>query len=297
MEKIKIIANPSSGREGAIEIIKKLIAPFASKGTSVLLNFTQKAGDARAFAATDDGEDCIISVGGDGTVNEVVSGMYEAKRTTPLAIYPAGTVNDFAESMGMPKDPYDFFSMIVNGKKRAVDIGLCGDSAFINVCAVGVFSEIGYKVPDEAKSAVGRLAYYAEGFRMFREKDFLKSGFDVHIDCDGEVIDTKAMMVMVSNSNSVGGFSKISPEADVTDGILELAVIEEMTISKLLELFRTIGLGKHIDHDHFIYRHGKKITVEADKSMHVDIDGEKGPRLPQTIEVVPGAIQLITNRR
>ena len=60
MEKIKIIANPSSGREGAIEIIKKLIAPFASKGTSVLLNFTQKAGDARAFAATDDGEDCII---------------------------------------------------------------------------------------------------------------------------------------------------------------------------------------------------------------------------------------------
>ena len=297
MKKIKIIANPSSGREGAVEIINKLLVPFASKGTSILLNFTQEAGDARKFAATDDGEDCIISMGGDGTVNEVVSGLYDAKRDTPLAIYPAGTVNDFAESMGIPKDPYDFYTMVVYGKKSAVDIGLCGDSAFINVCAVGAFSEIGYSVPEEAKSAVGRLAYYAEGFRMFREKDFLKSGFDVHIDCDGESIDTKAMMVMVSNSNSVGGFSKISPEADVTDGLLELAVIEEMTISKLLELFRTIGLGKHIDHDHFIYRHGKKITVEADKSMHVDIDGEKGPRLPQTIEVVPGAIQLITNRR
>lgn len=297
MKKVKIIANPSSGREGAIEIIKKLIAPFASRGTAVLLNFTQKGGDARAFAATDDGEDCIISIGGDGTVNEVVSGMYEARRRTPLAIYPAGTVNDFAESMGIPKDPYDFYIMVTEGKPIAVDIGLCGDSAFINVCAVGVFSEIGYKVPDEAKSAVGRLAYYAEGFRMFREKDFLKSGFDVKIDCDGESIETKAMMVMVSNSNSVGGFSKISPEADVTDGLLELAVIEEMTMSKLLDLFRTIGLGKHIDHDHFIYRHGKKITIRADKSMHVDIDGEKGPRLPQTIEVVPGGIQLITNRR
>ena len=105
MKKIKIIANPSSGREGAVEIIKKLIVPFASKGTSVLLNFTQKAGDARAFAATDDGEDCIISMGGDGTLNEVVSGLYDAKRDTPLAIYPAGTVNDFAESMGIPKDP------------------------------------------------------------------------------------------------------------------------------------------------------------------------------------------------
>ena len=294
MKKIKIIANPSSGREGAVEIIKKLIVPFASKGTSVLLNFTQKAGDARAFAATDDGEDCIISMGGDGTLNEVVSGLYDAKRDTPLAIYPAGTVNDFAESMGIPKDPYDFYTMVVYGKKSAVDIGLCGDSAFINVCAVGAFSEIGYSVPDEAKSAVGRLAYYAEGFRMFREKDFLKNGFDVHIDCDGEHIDTKALMVMVSNSNSVGGFSKISPEADVKDGLLELAVIEEMSMAKVFELFSTIGVGKHLDHDHFIYRHGKKITLRADKPMHVDIDGEKGPCLPQTIEVVPGAVQLIT---
>lgn len=294
MKKIKIIANPSSGREGAVEIINKLLVPFASKGTSILLNFTQEAGDARKFAATDDGEDCIISMGGDGTVNEVVSGLYDAKRDTPLAIYPAGTVNDFAESMGIPKDPYDFYTMVVYGKKSAVDIGLCGDSAFINVCAVGAFSEIGYSVPDEAKSAVGRLAYYAEGFRMFREKDFLKSGFDVHIDCDGEIIDTKAMIVMVSNSNSVGGFSKISPEADVKDGLLELAVIEEMSMAKLFELFRTVSLGKHIDHDHFIYRHGKKIELRADKPMHVDIDGEKGPCLPQTIQVVPGAVQLIT---
>lgn len=294
MKKIKIIANPSSGREGAVEIINKLLVPFASKGTSILLNFTQEAGDARKFAATDDGEDCIISMGGDGTVNEVVSGLYDAKRDTPLAIYPAGTVNDFAESMGIPKDPYDFYTMVVYGKKSAVDIGLCGDSAFINVCAVGAFSEIGYSVPEEAKSAVGRLAYYAEGFRMFRERDFLKSGFDVHIDCDGEIIDTKAMIVMVSNSNSVGGFSKISPEADVKDGLLELAVIEEMSMTKVFELFRTVGLGKHIDHDHFIYRHGKKITLRADKPMHVDIDGEKGPCLPQTIQVVPGAVQLIT---
>lgn len=294
MKKIKIIANPSSGREGAVEIINKLLVPFASKGTSILLNFTQEAGDARKFAATDDGEDCIISMGGDGTVNEVVSGLYDAKRDTPLAIYPAGTVNDFAESMGIPKDPYDFYTMVVYGKKSAVDIGLCGDSAFINVCAVGAFSEIGYSVPEEAKSAVGRLAYYAEGFRMFRERDFLKSGFDVHIDCDGEIIDTKAMIVMVSNSNSVGGFSKISPKADVKDGLLELAVIEEMSMTKVFELFRTIGLGKHIDHDHFIYRHGKKITLRADKPMHVDIDGEKGPCLPQTIQVVPGAVQLIT---
>lgn len=294
MKKIKIIANPSSGREGAVEIINKLLVPFASKGTSILLNFTQEAGDARKFAATDDGEDCIISMGGDGTVNEVVSGLYDAKRDTPLAIYPAGTVNDFAESMGIPKDPYDFYTMVLYGKKSAVDIGLCGDSAFINVCAVGAFSEIGYSVPEEAKSAVGRLAYYAEGFRMFRERDFLKSGFDVHIDCDGEIIDTKAMIVMVSNSNSVGGFSKISPKADVKDGLLELAVIEEMSMTKVFELFRTIGLGKHIDHDHFIYRHGKKITLRADKPMHVDIDGEKGPCLPQTIQVVPGAVQLIT---
>ena len=294
MKKIKIIANPSSGREGAVEIINKLLVPFASKGTSILLNFTQEAGDARKFAATDDGEDCIISMGGDGTVNEVVSGLYDAKRDTPLAIYPAGTVNDFAESLGIPKDPYDFYTMVVYGKESAVDIGLCGDSAFINVCAVGAFSEIGYSVPEEAKSAVGRLAYYAEGFRMFRERDFLKSGFDVHIDCDGEIIDTKAMIVMVSNSNSVGGFSKISPKADVKDGLLELAVIEEMSMTKVFELFRTIGLGKHIDHDHFIYRHGKKITLRADKPMHVDIDGEKGPCLPQTIQVVPGAVQLIT---
>lgn len=75
MKRIKIIANPSSGREEAMEVIKKLIVPFAAKGVAVILEFTQKAGDAKRFAMEDDGEDCVISMGGDGTVNEVVSGL------------------------------------------------------------------------------------------------------------------------------------------------------------------------------------------------------------------------------
>ena len=78
------------------------------------------------------------------------------------------------------------------------------------------------------------------------------------------------------------------------DGELELIVIEKMSLSKLLELFTSIGLGKHIDHDHFIYRKVKRVSLKADKEMHIDIDGEKGPLLPKTIQVVPGAIQIIT---
>lgn len=294
MKRIKIIANPSSGREEAMEVIKKLIVPFAAKGATVILEFTQKSGDAKRFAMEDDGEDCIISMGGDGTVNEVVSGLYAAKRNVPLAIYPAGTVNDFAESLGIPKDPYDFYAMVFYGKRRNVDIGLCGDRAFVNVCAAGLFTEIGYNVAGEAKSTMGRLAYYAEGLRAFRVTDLSKDSFKLTVETDEETFETQALIAMVSNSSSVGGFSKISPTADVEDGELELIVIEKMSLSKLLELFTSIGLGKHIDHDHFIYRKVKRVSLNADKEMHIDIDGEKGPLLPKTIQVVPGAIQIIT---
>ncbi|MDD7363272.1 MAG: diacylglycerol kinase family lipid kinase [Peptoniphilus sp.] len=294
MKRVKIIANPSSGREEALSVIEQLVEPFASKGTTVILQFTQKAGDAARFAMEDDGEECIISIGGDGTVNEIVNGMYAAERKVPLAVYPAGTVNDFAESMGIPKDPYEFYAMVCYGRRRTIDIGVCGDGAFINVCAIGLFTEIGYSVNAEAKSSIGRLAYYAEGFRAFRGTDLSKQSFKLHVETDDEEFETDALIAMVVNSKSVGGFSKISPEADVEDGKLELIVIERMSISKVLELFTSIGLGKHVDHDHFIYRKVRSVTLRADKPMRVDIDGEKGPFLPQTIEVVPGAIQFIT---
>lgn len=294
MKRIKIIANPSSGREEAVEIIKKLLVPFSSKGATVILQFTRRAGDATAFAMHDDGEDCVISIGGDGTVNEVVSGLYAKRRDVPLAIYPAGTVNDFANSMAIPKDPYDFSNMIFNGRQRAIDIGICGDRAFINVCAVGLFTELGYRVDDSAKTAVGRLAYYAEGLKQFRASKLAKESFNIHIETDDATIDTEAILAMVVNSKSVGGFSRISPESDVQDGKFELMVIEKMSMSKMLEALTAMGLGKHIDNEHCIYRKIESVYLRADKPMHVDIDGEKGPLLPQTIRVVPGAIQFIT---
>ncbi|VEJ36204.1 Diacylglycerol kinase [Aedoeadaptatus ivorii] len=295
MKRIKIIANPSSGREGAVDILKKLIAPFSRMGASLLLEFTRHHGDAEAFAARDDGEDCIIAMGGDGTVNQVVNGLYAEKRNVPLAVYPAGTVNDFAEYLKIPKDPIEFVSMVERGHVVPVDLGLCGDRAFINVCAAGLFTELGYSVSDASKSSMGRLAYYLEGIRSFRVKDLSREYFRVRLETADGTVEKKVMLVMVSNSSSIGGFSRISPAASIKDGLLEVIAIEEMPFPKMIELITAIGVGKHTEHEHFLYFKTDKVTISADRALRIDIDGEPGPHLPQTVEVVAGGVPMIIN--
>lgn len=289
---MKIIVNPISGREFGLEMVKRLIVLFSQDDWEVLTCFTKTKGDGKKYAMCDDGEDLIIAIGGDGTVNEVVNGMYHGKREVPLAILPAGTVNDFGNHMNLPRNATDFYKMIQRGKTVPIDIGVCGEHAFINVCAGGLFTDIAYTVSDNSKSVMGRMAYYLEAVKEFHTKFSSKKSFSLRVKTGNTLIQTKALLFIIANSGSVGGIQNIAPEADVQDGLLDVLIFEEMQITEVIELLADIRFGKHPDNHKVMYFKAEELELFSEESMRVDLDGEEGEELPQIVKVEKSAIQL-----
>lgn len=295
MLKIKIIVNPLSGREFGLEVVKNLIPLCSEEGWEMILNFTQKRGDGTLYAMEDSGEDLIACIGGDGTVNEVVNGIYSSGRKTPLAILPAGTVNDFGRYLNLPKNAKDFFRMIKKKRIVPIDIGVCGERAFINVCAAGLFTEIAYKVPESSKSLIGRLAYYLEAVKEVGQNLHSRKSFSLEVKSSNTLIKTKAILFVVANTTSIGGMTKLAPEADIHDGLLDVLIFQDMQISEIIELLADIPWGKHSSNPNIIYFKTDDIMVSSDKEILLDLDGEKGQHLPQRIRIEKNGINLYMN--
>lgn len=295
MGRMKIIVNPQSGREFGLEVVKNLIPLTCADGWEVILNFTQKRGDGIEFAKEDDCEDLIVCIGGDGTVNEVVNGIYQAKRQVPLAIIPAGTVNDFGKFLNLPRNAKDFYAMIKRAKICPIDIGVCGERAFINVCAGGLFTEIAYSVPESSKSIMGRLAYYLEAVKEVALNLHSKDSFALKIKSGNTIIQTKAMLFLVANSTSIGGMQNLAPEADIHDGLLDVLIFEEMQISEIIELLADIRFGRHSKNPHVMYFKTEEIFIQSDRDLPLDLDGELAGSLPKTIRIEKNAIKLYLN--
>ncbi|RVU54031.1 diacylglycerol/lipid kinase family protein [Anaerosphaera multitolerans] len=296
MEKIKIIANPKSGKEQAINKINALISLFSQDGYKIDLRFTTKRGDAMIFAEEDDGEDLIISVGGDGTLNEVVNGLYKSKRDVPLAILQAGTVNDFANVLKIPNNIRGFYEMIKRGKIKKVDLGMAGDRVFVNVAAGGMFTNIAYQVPEEKKTLLGRMAYYIEGVKeLTKLGNPEESIIEAKINCEELNTVENVLMFIIANSASVGGFRYLAPDAEVFDGYLDVLIVKELELYDIPLLLPSILNGTHTEHDKVIYLKTKEITIESNKDVVIDVDGEKTESLPMTFKILEKALNLVVN--
>lgn len=295
MKKIKIIANPKSGREQALSKINQLINIFSDDGYKIDLRFTKKQFDATEYAKEDEGEDLIICYGGDGTLNEVVNGIYHRKRKVPLAILAGGTVNDFATILDIPTNVREFYEMVKENNVIDVDLGLAGDKVFANVAAAGVLTEVAYTVSTDLKNKIGRLAYYIEGIKEFtklRQNDTSEL-INATIECEELSSTEKIHMFIIANSASVGGFKKIAPKAEVYDGYLDVLILKGLNTAEVLEIAPSVLSGKHIDHDKVIYLKTKEIKISTDKELSVDVDGEKAGKLPMTFKVLNKALQLV----
>lgn len=174
MERIKIIYNPNSGRQIVQKNIPALVEILSKKNYDVDVFSTQKQFDAMyaASQACKDHYHTIISVGGDGTVNEVVNGMMENDYRPKLGIYPAGTVNDFANYLQIPKGVEEFSRVIMGKNTIKVDVGLGGERYFLNVAAAGLLTDVAYKVSSESKTVLGKFAYYLEGIKELPKQIF-----------------------------------------------------------------------------------------------------------------------------
>jgi diacylglycerol kinase (ATP) len=294
----RVIINPSSGQQNiqknAEKSVKQLLADKTFSQAEVIK--TAKKDDAynAAFDFKDDQLELVIVVGGDGTVNEVINGLIDGQHKVPLAILPAGTENDFATYLKMPQDVDKFCNMIKNFQIQEVDIGKAGSRYFINVASGGILTDISFNVSSKSKTILGQMAYFIEAARQLTESPELRT-IGVKLQAKDHLIEEDILLFLISNSPSVGGFLKASPNASVSDGLLDVLVIHKQGLLDLVPLFLQIGSGTHIESPSVTYFQTDEVIMESFGAEEVifGIDGEPGEKLPVTISVFPKAIKLV----
>lgn len=292
LKKVKVIYNPSSGRQVIQRRIDEICKILLDNGYIVGKFATKEKNDAmqEAIRCCKEDWDIIVACGGDGTVNEVATGIIIGGRKIPVAILAAGTVNDFANYMGLPKGSKEFCDMIMDENTIDVDLGKWEDKYFVNVAAGGFLTNVAHQVPTESKNALGRMAYYLEGLKEIPKQMF--NGINVKISSEEYTSEEEIFLFLVSNSSSIGGFKMLAPKAQVGDGLLDCIIIRKSEIQDIVSIFINILTGEHVNHPNVEYFKTRKITIESNEKVQVDIDGEYGGTLPATFEVVPRSFKI-----
>ena len=296
MKHCLFIINPSSGQRSIQNNLDKLIGRLILKKivNHIDVFFTAKKDDGyyKALKCKETDYDFITVVGGDGTINEVVSGMVESNKTIPLCILAAGTVNDFANYLNLPTNIDGICNLINNFNTICCDVGKIDNHYFMNVAAGGMFSDVSFTVSKNEKKRLGPLAYYLNGLANLPSQLNTNINLKIVLD-DVNVIKEEAKMFMITNTNRVGGFENIIPLADIQDGLLDLIIIKKCSLTDLVALSKDYILKKHANSPFISYYQAKKIEISSKQDVIIDIDGEEGSLLPVTIQVIHKAINIL----
>lgn len=293
--KCLFIINPTSGTKTIQKKLDKIIGQMILSHivNHVDVFYTQKKNDAyqQCLTLKDDDYDFVVSVGGDGTVNEIISGFVENNLQTPLAILPGGTVNDFANHLHLPQSTKKFIQMIQNMKTMKVDIGKVNKQYFANVIAGGMFSDISFQVSKAEKEKFGPLAYYVSGIRQLPSQ--LATNLHLKIITEKEEFEEEARLFMITNTSQVGGFKGITPYANIQDGALDLMIIRKCSPTDMISILKDYKLNHHENNPYIHYIQAKEITIHCQEDIIYDIDGEEGTTFPIHVNVIHKALNII----
>lgn len=280
LKRARIIYNPTSGRELFKKHLPEVLEKLEIAGYETSCHATTGEGDATKAAAiaVERGYDIVIAVGGDGTLNEVVAGMspYEGK-LPKLGVIPMGTTNDFARAVQIPRKIEDALDIIIKGETIPVDVGVVdGNRYFINIAAGGRITELTYEVPSKMKTMLGQLAYYLKAVEMAPS---IKATH-MRIEYDDNVFEGEALMFLCALTNSVGGFEKLAPDASINDGHFTLLILKKCSLAEMLKIVSDAVRGEHLENQNIIYVKAKRVKVESDETVHINLDGEYGGDAP-----------------
>lgn len=273
-----------------------VIDMFTKAGYEVTARPTQERMDACAAAkyACGQGFDLIVCSGGDGTLNEVIQGVMRSEKKLPIGYIPAGSTNDFARGVGIPRNIIDAVQWIIDGKKYPCDIGSFNDKFFTYIAAFGAFTEVTYETSQQVKNVLGHVAYVLNGISRLKN---IKS-YHMKITYDDEIIEDNYIFGMVTNSSSVAGLLSLN-DFLLDDGLYEVTLIK--TPGNPLDLQRIIHSLLNIDIDidtaYIKSFRTSKIRFECDDELQWTIDGEFGGAY-KTVDVCNNkqAIELMADR-
>lgn len=295
MKRARIIYNPTAGREQFRKELPYVLERLEEAGYETSAHATKGDGDATRAAeiAVERKYDLVVIAGGDGTLNEAISGIAEKDYKPKVGIIPAGTTNDFARALGIPKDVKKAVDIILEENEQALDIGKVNGKYFVNIAGGGDLTELTYDVPIKMKAALGQLAYYVKGIEMLPSL----RPVSVTIEYDDNVYSGEIMLFLVANTNSVGGFEKLAPDALVDDGYFDLLILEKTSLPEFIRLATAALRGNHLEDDKVIYAQAKRIKITPEEKMLLNIDGEYGGELPGEIINLKQHITFFVSRK
>lgn len=293
MKQALLVVNPSSGGEKAKQfegLAKEKLEQFFDE---VVVKHTEKAGDATQFAkeAAQANFHSVFVMGGDGTVNEGISGLAELENRPHFGFFPLGTVNDLARALGMPLDPEEAIRQFDINATQPLDIGKINSHYFMNVVAIGTIPESINNVDPEEKTKWGKFAYFLSGFKELMTTSF----YDFKVTIDGEVKNIKSSTLLIGLTNSIGGFEHILPEASVNDGLLHLVYIKDNSLLDTVKALPELVTGVSKSSNNVDYLTFSTATIEladSNDTLTTNVDGDEGDALPITISVLPSHLTV-----
>ncbi|MFL6108874.1 MAG: diacylglycerol/lipid kinase family protein [Marmoricola sp.] len=286
--RIAVLTNPTSGKGRGRQIADLVRSRLSDAGFQVQALQGRDGDEALDLArqCVEDQVETLVVIGGDGMVHLAVQAL--AGSGTRLGLVPAGTGNDVARALDLPrKDPAAATDVVIGGKERAIDLARAGHKYYVTVLAAG-FDAIVNERANEMTWPKGQMRYNLATLAELRTF----SPIPYVIDVDGEQHRFEAMMVAVGNSESFGGGMRITEGAVIDDGMLDVVAILPMSKLELVRTFPKLFSGTHVHHPKYRHYAGKVVTVAA-PGITAYADGERMSALPLTVEVAPAALRVL----
>nr|WP_264471904.1 diacylglycerol kinase family protein [Blautia glucerasea] len=268
------VFNPKAGKGKIKTHLLDIVDIFSSHNYEIIIRSTQAPRDAYEKAKEyADSVDLIVCSGGDGTLDEVVTGIMEVDSSVPIGYIPAGSTNDFANSLFMPKNMIRVAEMIMAEELYHCDIGRFNQKTFAYVAAFGLFTDVSYETDQDLKNVLGHVAYVLEGVkRLFDIKSY-------HMKVSSEEVQVEDDFIvgMITNSRSVGGFKNLTGKnVDMNDGFFEVTlIVHPKNPLQLQEIMTALVMAE--DNTDMIYSFKtRKLTIETDEEVPWTLDGEFG---------------------
>lgn len=296
----RVIVNPAAGAGRAAKRWPQISSWLNKVGLSFEHEITESPGHATELAksAVERGYELVVSVGGDGTINEIVNGLYESGgiKDVMLGIISAGTGSDYIRSLGLPCHFKEACQRLINPRKLAVDVGMAEYAGngrktkrlFVNFAGLGFDAEV-VKATTRRYKALGSKPSYLAGllttFLLYR-------GREVSLRVDGKTEDRKVCTVLVSNGKYGGGSMLVAPHADPADGFLDVLIIDELSKPDLFWSLPRIYRGTHLTHPKVSLKKARDVYIQSIQQTSLQVDGELLGETPVHFQVLPATLNL-----
>lgn len=289
------IINPVAGKGKALKLIPDIERVFKNHPEDYIIEITERPGHATEIVRSYVEKEIyrVYSMGGDGTLNEVLNGM--AGSRSILGVIPCGSGNDFIKSIDNGRDIYEIIERTIQGKERLIDLAKVNGRYFANISSMGFDGEVVYNTSRFKKlpAVSGRMAYILGVFySLIRCKNY-----HLNISIDGEHIETESLLTAIANGRYYGGGMMPAPEAVLDDGLLDVCLIKKVNRLKLLRFFPKFIKGTHGSIEEVSFYKGRRIEVKCNEDIFLNLDGEVSRVREAVFEVIPQGICIVMPRQ